>query len=358
MGGGLSSRLRRARTRFTTALAVFRDPEQQDFEAYKAARVAERAARRAERRESQWRARFIGIASRITPYVAVENEGALYFLPTRQKSGVDRFTKRAWKETRHLQRALDVLEEVGVEVPRATFVDVGAHIGTTAIAAVSRFGFESAVALEPERANYRLMRANLAANDLEAKVETFNVAVSSRVGTADLKLRPKFGSKHRLVVEGEVVPGAVGVSLTTLDTLVENGSLDPVQTSLLWLDVEGHELEVLQGARRLVERSVPIVMEFVPRRLRQDGRLGALGGLLAEHYTDVLDLRPRDDPDIRPLDELDVIAKRYARGFTDLLVFRSPKPASPRAAGSERGGVEGERRSEAGTDVERLRAAE
>jgi FkbM family methyltransferase len=269
----------------------------------------------------------MGIASRITPYVAVENDGSLYFLPTRQKSGVDRFTKRTWKETRHLQRALDVLEHVGVEVLRATFVDVGAHIGTTAIAAVSRFGFESAVALEPERANYRLMRVNLAANELEAKIRTFNVAVSNRVGTADLKLRSGSGSKHRLVVEGEVEPpSTVDVPLTTLDTLARAGSFDPSRTGLLWLDVEGHELEVLQGAGQLVERSVPIVMEFVPRRLRQGGRLAALGEVLMEHYTHVLDLRPPpgDSPDVRPLVELDVLAKRYARGFTDLLVFRSP----------------------------------
>jgi FkbM family methyltransferase len=327
MWRGVAGRLRRGRARFTTALAVFRHPEQQSLEAAKAARVAERAARRAERRESEWRARFIGIASRITPYVAVENDGALFFLPTRQKSGVDRFTKRAWKETRHLQRALEVLENAGVEVPRDTFVDVGAHIGTTAIAAVSRFGFDLAVALEPERANYRLLRVNLAANDLEARVRTFNVAVSSRVGTADLKLRPEFGSKHRLVVDGEPQQAStVGVPLTTLDAVAEDGHLDPSRTSLLWLDVEGHELEVLQGARRLIERSVPIVMEFVPRRLRQDGRLAALAEVLAEHYTYVLDLRPPpgDDPDIRPLGELDLLAKRYARSFTDLLVFRAP----------------------------------
>jgi hypothetical protein len=72
-------------------------------------------------------------------------------------------------------------------------------------------------------------------------------------------------------------------------------------------------------------------MEFVPRRL-QDGRLAALSGVLAEHYTHVLDLRlaPGDDPDIRPLSELDLLAKRHARGFTDLLVFRSPTSAGLR----------------------------
>jgi hypothetical protein len=73
------------------------------------------------------------------------------------------------------------------------------------------------------------------------------------------------------------------------------------------------------------------VMEFVPRRLRQDGRLAALGMALAEHYTHVLDLRlaPGPAPDIRALGELDGLAKRYARGFTDLLVFRSPPSDSP-----------------------------
>jgi hypothetical protein len=98
-------------------------------------------------------------------------------------------------------------------------------------------------------------------------------------------------------------------------------------------------LEVLQGARRLLERSVPIVMEFVPRRLSQHGRLAALADVLADHYTSVVDLRqaPGRQPHVRPLAELDLLAKHYARGFTDLLVFRSPaadgKARQPRAAG-------------------------
>jgi FkbM family methyltransferase len=290
-----------------------------------------RRLRREPPTETDHRKEFAEQAAPFTPYVAVEsgrneNERALFFLPMREKSGVDRFAKREWKETRHLQRALDALAHLGIDVPRTTFVDVGAHIGTSAITAVRRFGFRAAVAFEAEATNFRLLRANVIVNDLEAEIEAVNVAVSNRVGAADLKLRPAMGPKHRLLRSGETAAHTVRVPVMTLDKLVEEGKLDPAGVGLLWLDVEGHELEALEGARALRERSVPIVMEFAPHRLRVDGRIDALRALLGEHYTHILDLRHRlaYRPDVRPLDALAEIAEHYPRRFTDLLVLRHP----------------------------------
>ena len=250
----------------------------------------------------------------------------MFFLPTRQKAGVDRFAKVEWKEKRHLERALGVLDRVGVKLRSTTFVDVGAHIGTTTITAVTRFGFESALAFEPELENFRLLRANLGVNGLEQNIRAFNVALSNEVGAGELVLRPTLGSKHRLLKDREAGRKTVSVSLTTLDALVDEGRLDPARVGLLWLDVEGHELEVLQGAGTLLERSVPIVMEFVPRMLRRNKRLAALHALLAVRYTHVVDLRLRPDHRLEPrsLDALDELAGRYAHGFTDLLVLHLP----------------------------------
>ena len=194
------------------------------------------------------------------------------------------------------------------------------------IAAVRSFGFESAIAFEPEPANFRLLGATLALNGLEAKVQTFDVAVSNRVGSAELKVRQTIGSKHRLLRGDELAPNTIRVPLTTLDALASDGSLDLAEVSLLWLDVEGHELEVLQGARNLLTRSVPIVMEFIPRTLRPNDRLEALHSLLRAHYTHVLDLRlrPAPVPEFRPLNALPQLAEQYRRSFTDLLVARLP----------------------------------
>ena len=59
-----------------------------------------------------------------------------------------------------------------------------------------------------------------------------------------------------------------------------------------------------------------------PRRLVAPVVAGGPAGA-AERFLDVF-LSAWDDPDIRPLGELDLLAKRYARSFTDLLVFRAP----------------------------------
>src|SRR4051794_12767372 len=119
------------------------------------------------------RAEFLEQAAQQTSHVAVEQDGAIFFLPTRQKAGIDRLLKPEWKEKRHLQRALELLDRGGTPVPRSLFVDVGAHVGTTAITAVRRFGFEAAVAFEPEQSNFRLLRANLSVNGLEERIRTF-----------------------------------------------------------------------------------------------------------------------------------------------------------------------------------------
>jgi FkbM family methyltransferase len=249
----------------------------------------------------------------------------VFFLPTRQKAGVDRFLKGEWKEQRHLKRALETVENVGGGLPGSVFLDVGAHVGTAAIAAVRRFGFGSALAFEPEAENYRLLRANVSVNGLEDRIRTFNVAISNRVGTAELKLRPSMGAKHRIVDRVEPGETAETVEVTTLDTLAAESALNPKEVGLLWLDVEGHELEAMEGAGTILRRSVPIVMEFIPRALRGDGKLDAIEGALAEHYTHVVDLRQRTHGafELVPLGELAAIADRYERGFTDLLVLRT-----------------------------------
>jgi FkbM family methyltransferase len=250
---------------------------------------------------------FLSRAAEETSHVAVERDGAVFLLPTRQKAGIDRLRKAKWKEHRHLGRALKAVEPAG-----PLFVDVGAHIGTTAIAALVRFGFESAVAFEPEAENYRLLRANVLLNGLGDRIETRNVAVSNRGGAAELKIRAQFGAKHRLLDAPEEGATTVTVRLTTLD---ESG-LDASSAGLLWLDVEGHEQEVLEGASALLERGVPAVLELIPRRLE----LEPLEALLARHYTHVVDLR---EGDRLPIAELGALAKRYKRGFTDVLVLRS-----------------------------------
>jgi FkbM family methyltransferase len=295
------------------------------------ARMAQRSAEAARRTmaeaaagERAFRKEFAELAGRLTPYIAVEEGGLLYFLPTRQKFGIGRFARSDWKEHRHLERALAILKDFGVELPGAAFVDIGANIGTTTVPALAKFGFTAGYAFEPEPENFRLLRINLTANGLHDAVRLFNLAVSNRTGTGELALRPTSGGKHHLLGGWHLGEATLHVPLTTLDELVADGHLDPEIVGLLWLDIQGHELEALEGGRTLLRRAIPIVMELDQRQI-SPAQIETFRDLLGEHYTSVIDLsRIRDEPHARPLSDLEQIAQRHEGTYTDVLVFRSP----------------------------------
>jgi FkbM family methyltransferase len=282
------------------------------------ARTAESGANRAEQRR---RRRFIDAAREMTPYVAVEKGDAVFFVPTRVQAGAGRFSKTGWKEERRLQRALQALSVGGIDVTGTRFVDVGAHVGTTTVLALRNHGFSSASAFEPEAENFRLLGANRAANGLEEVVEAYNVALSDRTGIVELHLRRPGSASHTLIPRPHRRERVAHVPATTLDTLVSAGKIDPSEVGLLWIDVEGHEQEVLAGSKSLLARSVPVVIEVNPKYLDRE-RLATLQALIAAAYTSVVDLRPifRGAGDIRPLSAFADIV-RDGR-LTDVLLFR------------------------------------
>jgi FkbM family methyltransferase len=270
--------------------------------------------RRRRRGERSVRAEFVAGAGAFTPYVAVEVEGLTFLVSTHDPKMAKFFASRKRNELRVLESALGILGGSG---SGGTFVDVGAYLGTATLAAL-RSGFTNAVAVEPEPGTVRLLRANVALNGADDRVRVVAAALSSRAGTADLDLGPGSRGKARLVAgpddtaRGETIE----VALTGLDEL----GIDPSEIGLLWLDVEGHEVHVLEGAPRTLAVSPPLVMELYPRLLARAGSLERLVPLLERHYTHVADLRTGDQP--RPVGELGSLVDGYADGHTDLLLFR------------------------------------
>lgn len=265
--------------------------------------------RRGERSE---RADFVAGAATFTPYVAVEVEGLLFLVSTHDPKMAKFFAGRKRNELRVLETALGLLGG-----GRGTFVDAGAYLGTATLAAL-RSGFSAAVAVEPEPETVRLLRANLALNGAEQRVRVVQAALSDRTGTASLDLGPGSRGKARVIAgpddaaRGETVE----VALARLDDL----GVDPAEIGLLWLDVEGHELHVLEGAPRTLAASPPLVLELYPRLLARAGPLDGLAPLLARHYTHVADLRA--GAELLPVEALAGLVDDYADGHTDLLLCR------------------------------------
>jgi FkbM family methyltransferase len=246
----------------------------------------------ASREEGVLRAQFLEAVGPFTPFVVAETpKGTRYLIPTDDKFSRQLFVKQQRREMRMLGRVQSALEALGIDRGRRILLDVGGNIGTGPVEAVCTYGFERAVAFEPHPENWRVLRINTILNGSEDKVTLINAAVADEDGTATLAVSSKNSGAHSLSGGDVREMGTIEVPTVTIDGLAARGEFDPDAVSLLWMDIEGYEVHALQGARCLVERSVPFVMELNPSVLRAAGRADQLVPTLSGHYTHVVNLR-------------------------------------------------------------------
>lgn len=167
----------------------------------------------------------------------------------------------------------------------AVVYDVGANAGIYSLLASLRAGPSGWVyAFEPLPRNLGHLRRHVALNNLQ-NCTIFEEAVCNEVGTRSLAVAPFDSSMARLASDGEF-----RVSSTTLDRCIYGEkSLRP--PNVLKIDVEGAELEVLEGARRaLAEFHPSVFLEIHGTQIHADCRafLSGLGYQLEEAYAQIL----------------------------------------------------------------------
>ncbi len=295
------------------------------------------------------RASLFASAAELTPLLGVDAEGSRYFFSSRDRGpGRSLFLTAGRRDVELLGRTLRILAFLyGAEL-EGTFVDVGANIGTTTIAALCDYGFTFAVACEPEPENLSLLRLNLVANKVERSVVVCPAAIGNSEGMCDFVAHPEHSGLHEVVTRGGVTPymesagRPISVPQTTVDALARNRTMDPSKVGLLWMDVEGHEGHVLSGATCLSERGVPAVMELDPVALARHGGLEPIQRAANEYYTHFVSLRRIRAKrelgfDLEPVATLggEFEDLRESQRFTDLLLVREPK-ATPTHAGVSR----------------------
>jgi FkbM family methyltransferase len=133
--------------------------------------------------------------------------------------------------------------------PGDHFVDVGANVGVFSTLVGTRIPALRITAVEPFPPVRADLVANLALNDLDATV--VEAAVSHAAGTATFEVLDR-DVLNRLAPPGTSAgtggtTTGITVPVTTLDELVGG---DP--PALVKIDVEGSELDVMRGARRLL----------------------------------------------------------------------------------------------------------
>lgn len=230
-------------------------------------------------------------------------------------------------DLKKLLTAMGILREFNL----TTIIDVGAHIGSICIPAVSRGLFARAIAIEPDPVNFSLLNANLLMNGLGSRVSVLNAPVGSvedvffgrRDGGAnsgDHRFTP-VGTSADETARSEY-PGIV------LDSLYE--SIEP-GTALLWMDIQGAEGIALLGAERLLSRDIPVVLEFDAKLLEPNGGL-SIGFELLANCDGFVDLASQSE-ELVPIGELSELYSISLESGSSFDLLFMPKTAGEQSHG-------------------------
>lgn len=122
-------------------------------------------------------------------------------------------------------------------------------------------------AFEPNPENYRCARVTLEINDI-ANIVLFNAALGDKqetllVKTREAKGRALGGASQIITGNSNRYVGTEPVQIVTIDDIVVDRDV-----SIIQLDVEGYEKEVLTGALKTIRRCFPmIILEVLPNSM-------------------------------------------------------------------------------------------
>jgi FkbM family methyltransferase len=161
------------------------------------------------------------------------------------------------------------------------FVDIGANIGSHLLRGLRDGTFPHAVGVEMDEDNFRLLTCNVTLNECQGRARLFNVAVSDTAGPAVMEVSGDNLGDHRMRSATLRIGDAYGeagrktrtITATTLDRLEADCGTAFDDTALLWIDTQGHEGQVLDGARGILarDRRPFVVIEFWPYGIERCG---------------------------------------------------------------------------------------
>jgi FkbM family methyltransferase len=160
--------------------------------------------------------------------------------------------------------------------PGTTALDVGSNVGTFAVVMAGAVGDQgSVIAVEPDPANVRRLRANLALNGV-TNVRIIEAAASNRDGSIVLHLAedPAYHSLGTVLHASPSI-NDLAVRSLPLDRMWRDAG-EPV-VSLMKVDVEGAEIDVLEGSQQILSTYHPALLI----EAGGDRELGAMRAFLA-----------------------------------------------------------------------------
>ena len=126
-----------------------------------------------------------------------------------------------------------------------TVIDVGANVGFFSMLIRDIFPSSKIYSIEPVPLTYSCLKRNLVG---DRKTHTYNLGVSDRPRIAKMNFNSQLSAISQISSAGDI-----DVKLTTLDKFIRDNQIDMID--ILKIDTEGHELNVLKGAKKALSKT-------------------------------------------------------------------------------------------------------
>ncbi|MCF6230055.1 MAG: FkbM family methyltransferase [Gammaproteobacteria bacterium] len=191
-------------------------------------------------------------------WVTLPNGLEIRYITEIPGAGVEPCIYRGEYEPEITQRLLEQLNN------SSTFIDIGANIGWFTLHAAHRYPGISIHAFEPGAFAYSNIDKNIERNRFKSHVKLNQRVVSDRCGS-EIFSTQQLGHPLNHIIRSKRSSPAKGtpVAATTLDHYIEHHAITSID--LIKCDVEGAEMLVLKGARKLLKSHQPeLLLEVNP----------------------------------------------------------------------------------------------
>lgn len=124
------------------------------------------------------------------------------------------------------------------------FIDVGANVGVYSLLAASRGA--QVLAIEPVPETYNQLLDNININRFQNCIDPMNIGVGR--GPGRLHFSTQMGPTNHVIPKGEELDNSVTVKVNSLDEMMLKEKV-----TMIKIDVEGYEKEVLDGSTHLLK---------------------------------------------------------------------------------------------------------
>ncbi len=188
-----------------------------------------------------------------------------YMIPFFAKSNM---ALTLWVDPNHVDRAEEFVYDF--LKPGDTLIDVGANIGCVTVAGALAVGETGhVISVEPHPQTFSHLKKTVAINHC-TNVTCLNTAMGAEAGVVNFTDEPRKDDNNCVALQAEA---GIRVPCVTLASLVEEHSISKI--AVMKIDVEGFEMQVLQGAEAILNKVDSIYIEVLEHALQKFGSCSA-----------------------------------------------------------------------------------